>query len=195
MCKNATATAASLMAAIEPTVVNLLTELNLATTPDGIAAITAFNAAQKALASWVPGTSAQTVIEAINAFTAVFNVLPIPADAKDFEDTISAAIVIVVGILTGNSPPATPPVTMIVTAPTEEIQAAHAHEVMDATTEQAMKIKPSFKRSIWHSAAHQYNNTWNNDVKKNLKYAALKIQNSSVIQDVGETIGESKFGK
>ena len=43
MCENAVATAAVLMQAIEPTLVNLLTVLGIADTPDGKTAIAAFD--------------------------------------------------------------------------------------------------------------------------------------------------------
>ena len=62
MCKNAASTAASLMSAIEPTLVDLLTFLGLAGTPNGQAALKAYNAAVTALQNWQPGNSAQDVI-------------------------------------------------------------------------------------------------------------------------------------
>jgi uncharacterized protein GlcG (DUF336 family) len=88
MCQNAVKTAASMMSSIEPTLVNLLTLLGISTTPDGAAAINAYNAAEKAVAAWKPGTPSQDVVQAIDAFTAVFDKLPIPADGKLLADVI-----------------------------------------------------------------------------------------------------------
>ena len=69
MCKAAAATLSDLMGAIEPTLVNLLTVLGIASTPEGQAAISAYSAALTAVENWVPGTSAQDVIQVIDAFT------------------------------------------------------------------------------------------------------------------------------
>jgi hypothetical protein len=172
MCKDATNTASSLMAAIEPDLVNLLTLLGVATTPDGAAAITAFNAAQAALAAWTPGTTAQTVVEALNAFSTVFDVLPIPEDAKALEGVIEAGIVAIIAVVTANSPA---PPAAAGTATAEETQALHALSVSDDATAKVSKLVPGFKRSHFHGAAHQYKQAWNGAVEKSgPKYASIK---------------------
>lgn len=172
MCKNATKTAASLMSAIEPTLINLLTLLGIANTPDGQSAIAAYDAALKAVENWVPGTTAQDVVETINAFTQIFNMLPIPSDAKMLADLISAGLITVIGVLTANAP-----------APTthaqghEEVQAAHVALVAHDTATAVEALVPGFKRSIFTSPSKQYENTWNRAVENaDPKYSALKIQ-------------------
>ena len=125
MCQAAQKSAAAVLSAVEPDLVELLTIEGIASTPDGQSAIAAYNALDTALQNWVPGTSAQVAIEAANAFTAVFQVLPIPTEAKGLEALISAAIVTVIGILTANSP-----------APAGIAQAAHAETVASATEAQ-----------------------------------------------------------
>ena len=183
MCKNATATAASLMTAIRPTLLSLLTVTGVASTPDGVAALAAFDAADKALAAWTPGTTSVTVVQAIDAFTAVFSVLPLPADAKALEAIISAGIVTVIGVVTANSPaptaaedPSKPLVGAGVAAAHEETQAMHVARVVADTTAKVGELVPGFKHSIWHSPAGQYKGEWNKAVaKSDPKYSALKV--------------------
>jgi hypothetical protein len=172
MCKNASASIAALMAAIEPTLINLLTLLGIASTPEGQAAINAYNVALQAVENWKPGTSAQDVIQVINAFTQVFNTLPIPVEAKSLADIISAGIVVIIGILTGNA------------TTDSNLQAKAASDAI-------VKVKvliPGFKESLWDRAradlgdhtiaAKEYKNAWNKGVqtasKVNPKYAVLK---------------------
>lgn len=164
MCQRAAETAASVMAGIEPTLVQLLTFTGVAATPEGQAAIKAFNTAQQALASWQSGTSAQTAIEAINAFTSVFDVLPIPADLITLENIISAGVVTVIGILSANSPAPVTASAEDVTADPEHTQALYAHAVAASTEKKVNNLVPGFKRSLFHSAAHQYKSAWNKAV-------------------------------
>jgi len=174
MCKNASATVASLMAAIEPTLVELLTVLGVADTPEGQAAINAYNAALAAVEAWKPGTTAQDVIQVINAFMQIFNTLPIPAVAKSLADIIAAGIAVVIGILTGNSPSATDAVSQA--------------QVMSDTHAKVATLIPGFKDSLWDKAraalgdhtvaASAYRGAWNKGVataaKSDPKFATLK---------------------
>lgn len=177
MCKNASSTVAALMGAVEPSLVDLLTFLGIASTPNGQAAINAYNVALQAVQNWKPGTTAADVIQVINAFTAIFNTLPIPDDAKSFADIISAGIVVVIGVLTGNSPAPVAPAEA--TASADEIQAAHAVDVAHETEAQVRALLPGFRRSIWHSPAHQYKGIWNKQVAASAatdaKYAVLEL--------------------
>jgi|SRR6185437_14231322 len=178
MCKNAASTVAALMGAIEPTLVNLLTALNIASTTQGQAAITAYNEALQAVENWKPGTTSQDVIQVIDAFVAVFNTLPIPDDAKGLADIISAGVVAVIGVLTGNSPASIPPADETNATP-EEIQAAHQAAAAHDTEQKIHVLVPGFKRAIFTAPAHQYKNAWNKGVetaeKSNPKYAVLKV--------------------
>ncbi len=92
MCKNATATAASLMAAIEPTLKSLLTYTNLLDTPEGLAAIKAYDAALVAVQNWKSGTAAQNSLTLIGDFQVVFNTLPLPATVLTLTNIILAGI-------------------------------------------------------------------------------------------------------
>lgn len=166
MCKNAASTAASLMSAIEPTLVDLLTFLGLAGTPNGQAALKAYNAAVTALQNWQPGNSAQDVIQVINAFTAIFDTLPFPSTVTFLVNIISAGVVTVIGILEANSPAPVASVASGQPASTEETQALHQVQVIQETTAKVQKLVPSFNRSIFTSPAQQYKNTWNAELKK-----------------------------
>lgn len=181
MCKNAVATAGALMKAIEPTVIQLLTLAGVAATPDGQAAIKAFDAALQAVEAWTPGTTPQVVVEAINAFTLVFNTLPLPAMYKALESIISAGIVTVIGVITANSPaPAHLTAQLASVAPEdvatdEEMQHHFRAAVIHQTTHQVQALVPEFKRSIFTSAAGQYKKTWNSTVESGNLDAALKV--------------------
>lgn len=178
MCKNATATAAALLEGIEPTFTSLLHLEGLDTTPDGEAAINAYNAAVQAVKNWTPGSTATVAVEAINAFNAVFDVLPFTTEVKSLVSIISAGITTVIGVITANSPaPATP---SSATANEEESTVAYQHAVVERTTQEVQTLVPGFKRSIFTSPAHQYRNAWNSQVGKLVaaigsKYTVLKV--------------------
>jgi hypothetical protein len=174
MCTNATKTAANLMLAIEPTLTSFLNLLGVGNTPAGLAAIAAFDTAQKAVAAWVPGSTSQDVIQVLDAFETVFSALPVPAEAKTLADLIIAGVVTVIGVITGNSPaPVAAPADA--TASDEEVQAGHAIATAKATEARVQTLVPGFKRLIWHSAASQYKSQWNKSVAAlGGKYAGLK---------------------
>jgi hypothetical protein len=178
MCSNASKTVASLMAAIQPGLINLLTVTGIASTTQGQAAIKAYDAALAAVEAWVPGTTAQDVIQVIDAFTAVFDTLPFPSEVSELVDIVSAGIVTVIGVLTGNSPAPLPTSGPQIEISPTEVQEAHAVAVAHDTTVKVQALVPGFKRSIWHSPASQYKTAWNNGVvtvsKANPKYATLK---------------------
>jgi hypothetical protein len=176
MCKNATSTVAAAMAAIRPTVVSVLTVLNVVNTPDGEAALSAFDAAQAALANWQQGTSAETVIELINAFTETFNAVVaaipvVPPELAGLIDVISAGLVVVISVLTGNS------------------GSANTLDVMAAAEAKVKALVPGWKESTWDKAraalgdhmvvANEYKKQWNKGVsaaaKVDSKYASLKL--------------------
>lgn len=170
MCKNATATAASLMAAIEPTIKNLLTVTNLLNTPQGAAAIKAYDAALAALQSWKSGTPAQDVLEVISDFQVAFNALPIPAAYSALVNIILAGVETVIGVLTANSPVQSAPAVgdpvagEKFAASDEEITAMHQVHTAADTTAKVQALVPGFKRSIWHSPESQYTKAWNGAV-------------------------------
>ena len=176
MCKNAASTAASLMQAIEPTLTSLLSFLGQTNTPDGIAVIAAYNAALTALKNWQSGTTAQNVLQLITDFQTVFNALAgsivLPPGVVALVNIILAGVEAVIGILVANSPAPVAPAGA--TASAEEITAAHQAAVAHDTEEKVTALVPTFKRSIWHSAASQYNSEWNKAVEANGLPASLK---------------------
>src|SRR5271165_4034424 len=104
MCKNAVATAGSVMKAIEPTLLNFLTAIGVLNAATGQTVKLAFDTALGAVESWVPGTPVQDVIQAVNDFDTVFNALPFPIEYKVLANVITAGITAVLGIIQANSP-------------------------------------------------------------------------------------------
>jgi hypothetical protein len=160
MCKNATATAASLMEAIEPTIKALLTQTSLLNTPEGVAAINAYNAALVALQNWQSGTDAQNVLQLLAAFQAVFNTLPLPTSVQVLTNIILAGVETVIGVVTANSPAPLSSAEEI----HSEVQASHQVSVAIETAARVQVLVPGFKRSIFHSPEYQFKKTWNDAV-------------------------------
>lgn len=171
MCSNAAATAGNLMKAIRPTLVSLLTLEGVnATTQQNVLA--AFDAAQVAITNWKSGSTSEVVVEALDAFTQVFDTLPIPQSDITLANLIEAGVVTVIGVITANSPA---PTETASTATAEETQGMHAAAVVHETTEHVNKLVPGFKRAIFTAPDHQYKNAWNKQVESlGGKYAALK---------------------
>lgn len=165
MCKNATATAASLMKAIEPTIQSILTLTGQANTQAGLAAIAAYNAALTALENWQSGTDATEVLELIGALqpalNAVFTAVPISPEIQALINVIFAGIETVTGVLTANSPAPAAEVTEGATATEAESQEIHAIHVAADTAAKVQTLVPGFERSIFHSPESQYKSAWN----------------------------------
>ena len=172
MCKNATSVIGAEMNAIEPELKSFLAVIGQADTPDGLAAVSAYDAAKTAFTNWTPGTSAELAVEALNAFNAVFQTLPVPTEAKALEGIIEAGVAITIGLLTGNS---------------TTDAAAHATIAAD-THAKVQALVPSYKESLWDKAradlgdhsivANKQKHYWNQEVteaaKVDPKYATLK---------------------
>ena len=193
MCKSAAATAAVLMKAIEPTIVQLLTLEGIANTPAGTSAINAFNAALTAVESWKSGTTSADVIQLINAFVAVFDTLPLPPTVQTLVSIITAGIEGVIAAITANSPApvtteGTTPVAADAAAEAEAVQTIHAHSVANAA-EAKVTALTGYKPSTLDKArvalgdtalpAIKYKQVWNGAVDaltvQDAKYAALKV--------------------
>ncbi|MHB1957028.1 MAG: hypothetical protein ACYCOU_25205 [Sulfobacillus sp.] len=164
MCKSATTTAVSLMQAIEPSVVSILTLENLTNTPQGLAAMAAYKAALVALQGWKSGTTAQNVLQLIGDFQTVFNTLPLPPADAALANIILAGVEAVIGVITANSPAPVTSVPVAAVATEEESTAMYQMQVAKDTEAKVMALVPDFKRSIWHSPASQYTKTWNEAV-------------------------------
>jgi hypothetical protein len=173
MCKAAAKTAAALMAAIEPTIKSLLTATGQINTPDGIAAIKAYDDAVTALDSWTSGTPAQEVLELIADFQAALNVIPIPPQFQVLLNIVLAGVETVIGVLTANSPAPTDAASAV--APHEETQTMHALAVADDTTAKVQALVPGFKRSIFHSPESQYTKAWNDAVDAHPELGVAKV--------------------
>jgi hypothetical protein len=161
MCKNAVKTAATLMAAIEPTLKSLLTVTGLLNTPNGQAAITAYDAALAALENWQSGTPAAEVIQLIGDFQTIISTLPIPAIYVTFANIILAGIATVIGVVTANSPAPAAPAGL--PEHPEAKAMFQAHTAAD-TASKVQALVPGFQRSIFHSPESQYNKVWNQAV-------------------------------
>ena len=173
MCQKAAQTAAAVMAGIRPTLVSLLTATGVASTPDGLAAIAAFDAAEKALQGWQTGTPAQNVIQLIGDFETIFATLPLPANVITFTNLILAGIATVIGIVTANSPAPAAPADA--TAHPLQTQAIYQANVAAETTAKVQALVPKFKPSIFHTPESQYEKAWNAAVDANPGLGLVKL--------------------
>lgn len=155
------------MRGIEPTLIALLTLEGIANTPDAETAIKEYDQAELDVQNWVPGTSVATIVQAVNAADAVFQLLPVPEADKIFSGLIAAGFTTVVAILEGNSA-ATP---------------AEQHEITIVAVARVNELAPgAFKyhkgifREFEASPASQYHNAWNKNAEaKGGKYLQLKV--------------------
>jgi hypothetical protein len=148
------------MEAIEPTIKSFLTETGLIDTPAAQTVLTLFDNALTAIENWQSGTPAQEAIEAIGIFQTALSALPIPTLYITLLNIILAGVETVIGVLSANSPAPAAPADS--TASAEDAQVGHQLQVAAETTAKVQALVPGFKRSIWHSAASQYNNAWDN---------------------------------
>jgi hypothetical protein len=160
------------MAAIEPTIISLLTESNVINTPNGQAAIAAYDAALTAIQNWQSGTTAQNVLQLIADFQKVFNTLPIPTKYVTLVNIILAGVEAVIAVIAANSPAPDPPAGVVVHADTQAM-----HQAATAADAQAkiQKLVPGFKRSIFHSPESQYKGAWDKAVDAGGFPATLKV--------------------
>lgn len=186
MCKNATKSAGQLMAAIEPTFVSLLNATGQSSTPNGIAAKNAYDAALTAVQNWVPGSKTQDVLQVVVDFQTALSGLPIPPNAQVFANIILAGLETVLAIISANSPapataaagPQATPVahmSMLRAASSEEVQAMHQASVIETTTAKVNTLVPGFQRSIYHSPESQYKAAWNKTVVEHPDVPVAKV--------------------
>jgi hypothetical protein len=172
MCKNATTQVANLMAAELPTLDGLMAAVNVpASDQANVNAV--YTVAEGALANWVPGTTSETIDEALNAaLAAVVALKPIiPPEVELLFSLAVGGIEAVIGIVEANNKP---------TAAEQKVAA-------DAAVARVQVTVPSFKLS-WvdnvkaaagdtHVAANHYKHEWNKAVdevsKVEPKYASL----------------------
>lgn len=169
MCKNATATAAALMAGIEPTLTSFLKLENVdpATQAQVIAS---YEAAQQAVAQWTPGSTATVVVEAVQALDSIFNTLPVPDIDKALAGIISAGFTSVIAIIEANS--------TTDTVAQHEITAKAVIDV-NAKAPGAFHYHKGVFAAFQADPAKQYHNAWHKEVAKHVavdpKYAVLQV--------------------
>jgi hypothetical protein len=173
VCKNAQATAASLMTAIRPTIVSLLTLEGVAGTTEATAALAAYDAAETAIQSWTPGSAATEVLEVIGDLQTALAALPLPQNAIVLLNTILAGVSVVIGVISANSPAPAAPTDS--TATPEDITAAHQADVAATTAQKVTALVPGFKRSIFHTPESQYKSAWNSAVTLGGFPASMKV--------------------
>jgi hypothetical protein len=162
MCKNAAPLISNLLAKIRPTVVSVETILGVVSTPDGIASLAAYDAIIAAFATYVPGTSAQVIVELIGDFAAGFNAIVaaipvVPPEVADMIDTILAGLALAIGLLEGNA----------TADPEKQKEIMSKWDAARADLGDHMVI------------ANEYKKSWNQDIaaaiKIDPKYAAYKL--------------------
>jgi hypothetical protein len=166
MCVNAQKTIINLMAEIEPSIIAIGNETGIANNPAFQTVISEYNAALTAVENWKSGTPAQDAIQIITDLQTGLQALQslIPSNILTLLNIILAGVATVIAVLSANSPAPTPIVTGGDATP-EETQAQWQAQVIADVTAKVLKLVPGYKRSIWHSAATQYKNTWNGAVK------------------------------
>jgi hypothetical protein len=167
MCPNPKSTAISLLAAIQETAISLGNEAGISNNPAFETVIHEMTVTESAIQNWTPGNVGQDAVQVINvlesAVTTLSQTVPAVAPYVNLINIILAGIATVIGIVTANS--STPTATEASTAsPAEATAAFQAHVVAD-TSAKVTALVPGFKRSIWHTPAVQYKNTWNKAVE------------------------------
>lgn len=146
MCQNATKTAYAVLAGVEPELKSILTIEGVANTPQATAALTAYDQALADLKNWTPGTPSQDLIQVLNDLQIAIPALPIPPQYQLLSSAILAAVVTVIGIVTGNSPAQPVAVAAGEAAPDmAEVQADHERATMAEFTVRAQSLVPFYK--------------------------------------------------
>lgn len=171
MCQNANKTAASLMAAIEPTLKSLLTFAGVDPTVSATV-FSEYDTALAAIKAWAPGTAAQDILELLTAFDAAFNALPVPSTLKDLANIILAGISTVIGVITANSPQ---PVAVSDSSPAFDFVGDYQAHVAIETASKVQTLVPGFKRSLFHSPESQYKTAWNSAVDEHSLPTELRV--------------------
>lgn len=183
MCANAEAQVLNAAEAAESTVISLLTESNLISTPEGQKITTDFKTAITDIQNWKSGTPATDAVEVINDIEAALPLIIIPAPFNVLVPIALAGLTTILTLLGANSPA---PVEAGVEATGVVLPASqtlHAHAVA-ATGEAKVETLTGYKASKWdkaramvgdtHVAADAYRKVWNDAVVKNGLPESLK---------------------
>jgi hypothetical protein len=138
MCDKVVPVAEGVLTAEYPVLVNFLNDIGQGSTTNGLAAESAYKAFEAAVENYKTGTVITDVESGLNTFLAVWNVIPIPEGAQQIGDVIVAATEGVLGLLGGNSIPATP-------SPTPDEIKAHQAAYISHGTSAVEKASPGIK--------------------------------------------------
>lgn len=165
MCQNARQTAVALIIGIRPELVSFMDFEGVdATTQTSVLA--AYDAAETAVANWTPGSTADVVVEAVQAANSVFQTLPIPDVDKTLAGLITAAFTSIVAIIEANST-ADPIVQHAITA--------KAVTEVNTLAPGAFKYHKGIFAEFQASPEKQFHNAWNKDLEaRGGKYLELK---------------------
>ena len=153
MCKNAQQTAYDVLVAVEPELKSILTIAGVVNTPQAVTALAAYDQAVTDLKNWVPGTPSQDVIEVLTDVQLAVSALTpmIPATDALLINAVLAAVVTVIGLVTGNSP-APAPAALVDGVTPEDMQSDHERTTMAVYTQRAQSLVPFYKiktRATW----------------------------------------------
>ena len=174
MCQNAQSTAYAILSAEEPEIKSILTIEGVANTPQATTALQAYDLALADLKNWTPGTVSQETIEVLTDLqTAITALTPlVPPTYALLINAVLAAIITVLGIVSGNSP--APAVTASVVpagVTAAEVQADHERATMTTYAARAQSLVPFYKiktRGTWlpeRSPVAQNKACWNKAVE------------------------------
>lgn len=169
MCSNPKASAVAALGAIRPLLSTFMSFENVPADTQATV-LAAYDAATTDVANWVPGSTAQTVAQAIQALDDVFNTLPVPDAEKALAGVIDAAILGVLAIIEGNN----------TTDKNEQASiVAHAVTAINAKAPGSFHYHKGVFAAFEAGPAKQIHDAWNKKVddyvKIDPKYAALKI--------------------
>jgi hypothetical protein len=165
MCENAAKTVGSVLKAAEPDLRDILTITGVAGTPQAAAALQAYDQAETDLLNWTQGDAPEEAIQILtDAQAAVSALTPlIPTTDALLINVVLAAIIVAIGIVTGNSPA---PAAVHEGVTPEMVQADHERATMVDYTDRVRTLVPFYKvetRATWlpgRSPADQINKAW-----------------------------------
>lgn len=128
MCAKVKSVASGVLTAEYPVLVTFLEDVGQDSTADGQAALSAYKALEAAMTNYQIGSTITDVESGLTAFLAVFNVIPVPEDAKEMAGVFVAAVEGILGLLGGSSVPSA-------SATPDEIKAHQAAYVSHASAE------------------------------------------------------------
>lgn len=182
MCDKVKSVASGVLTAEYPVLVTFLEDIGQENTTEGQSALAAYKALEVAVTNFQVGSTITDVESGLTAFLAVFDVLPIPDDAKEMAGVFVAAVEGILGLLGGSSSPSP-------SATPDEIKAHQAAYISHASVEvQAkapwLKVTRLDRAKVFveggeHVGAVKFKEAWDPAQARaaavNAKYENLKI--------------------